>query len=451
MRQWTRLIIDVDYHPCDSGNSTWYCERTAFPKSDLCAGKVLSYEDPGGLFGGIRVDSVSEDGLVLSYGTKLYSISMEHPNLPLDKDGRDYTEFELNLFLESAIVVEDTPDFYRQFLTRDLVASLCSSDIQALKASDAPCARYALGRWHYVLVPEEDSCAQAEKLFREAADAGVADAFYALSMMNWLGDTSEGLENVSEMVRLRNEALSRGSLLATLRYAEDRVDGGAEAPEEPAVVRDEATRILQADPDTVPEWYTVLGLAYKALGERDRAKETFEAGIVHGSVNCYKQLASMALVDDDKVQFREWMEKGMAHGCAWCFLLDADMPDEEYEALPARGRYATSSRIRRQLEQGLRLGEGLCGYYLGLNYIYGLLGFGIDLSEAERVLRKGAALGNGDSCLLLARLQENREDSTPEMKEEAARMRQKAYNYGIEDAPEEPEQDEDDGRWDAYV
>ena len=37
------------------------------------------------------------------------------------------------------------------------------------------------------------------------------------------------------------------------------------------------------------------------------------------------------------------------------------------------------------------------------------------------------------------------------MKEEAARMRQKAYNYGIEDALEEPEQDEDDGRWDAYV
>ena len=34
---------------------------------------------------------------------------------------------------------------------------------------------------------------------------------------------------------------------------------------------------------------------------------------------------------------------------------------------------------------------------------------------------------------------------------EAARMRQKAYNYGIEDALDEPEQDEDDGRWDAYA
>ena len=451
MRQWTRLIIDVDYRPCDPGNSTWYCERTAYSKSDLCAGKVLPYEDPGGLFGGIRVNSVSEDDLVLSYGTKLYSINLEHPNLPLDKDGRDYTEFELNLFLESAIVVEDTPDFYRQFLTRDQVASLRSSDIQALKASDAPCARYALGRWHYVLAPEEDSCAQAEKLFREAADAGVADAFAALATMNWFGDTSEGRENTEEMVRLRTEALARGSLLATLRYAADRVDGCAEAPKEPAAVRDEATRILQADPDSVPQWYTVLGLAYKELGENDRARETFEAGTAHGSVNCYKQLAWMALVADDQAQYREWMEKGMAHGCAWCFLLDADMPDEVYEALPARGQYATSSRIQRQLEQGLRLGEGLCGFYLGSYYVFGSLGFGIDYSQAERILRKGAALGNGDSCLLLARLQENREDSTPEMKEEAARMRQKAYNYGQEDALDEPDQDEDDGRWDAYA
>ena len=46
-------------------------------------------------------------------------------------------------------------------------ASLTQMDIEALKASDAPCARYALGRWHYLMVPEEDSLRQAEQLFRE--------------------------------------------------------------------------------------------------------------------------------------------------------------------------------------------------------------------------------------------------------------------------------------------
>jgi hypothetical protein len=451
MREWTRLIIDVDYHPCDPGNSNWYCERTGYPKSDLQAGKVLSYRDPGGLFEGIRVESVSEDGLVLSYAGRPCTINLSHPGRCLDKNGRDYTEFELNLSLELAIVVEDTPAFYRQFLTKDQVATLRDSDIRALEASDAPCARYALGRWHYLLVPREDSCAQAEKLFREAADADVADAFSALSTMYWFGDTSEARVDVDEMIRLRSEALARGSELAALRYARDRVDGEAAAPEEPAAVRDEVERILQADPDSVPEWYAVLGAAHKALGALDQAREAFEAGIAHGCVSCYKELARLALAQEDDKQFREWMEQGMAHGCAWCFLLDADMDNDAYEALSARGRYATSSRISNQLEQGLRLGEGMCGYYLGLHYLYGALGFEENEAEAERMLRRGAALGDKYSCLMLAELLESVEDASPEIRQEAARMRQKAYDYGAEEVLAEPEREEDDGRWDAYA
>ena len=449
MRQWTRLIIDVDYHPCDPGNCDWYCERTGYLKSDLREGNVLSYKDPGGLFQGIRVESVTADGLVLGYGKRQYSLSIQHPGRRLDEGGRDYTEFELNVSLELAIVVEDTPDFYRQFYSKDQVATLLGSDIRALEASDAPCARYALGRWHYLLAPAEDSCAQAERLFREAADAGVADAFSALSTMYWFGDTSEERVDLGEMERLRSEALARGSVLAALRYARDRVDGYAGAPEEPVAVRDEVGRILEAEPDAVPEWYAVLGAACKALGEKDRAREAFEAGIAHGCVSCYKEMAWLALQEDDNAQYREWMEKGMAHGCGWCFLLDADMSTEDYEAVAPRGRYVVTNRIRRQLEQGLRLGEGLCGYYLGMLYAYGSLGFEQDEAEAERVLRRGVALGDGNSCLLLAELLEAAEDS-PERKEEAARLRRRAYNYG-EDALDESEQDEGDGRWDAYV
>ena len=450
MKHWTRLIIDVDYHPCDPGNCDWYCERTDYPKSGLQAGMCLKFKDPGGLFEGIRVDSVTEVGLVLGYGSRQYSISIEHPELCLDKKGRDYTEFFLNLSLELAIIVEDTPDFYRQFLARYQVAALRDSDIRALEASDAPCARYALGRWHYLLMPRKDSRAQAEKLFREAADAGVADAFSALSTMCWFGDTSEDRVDLEEMVHLRSEALARGSVLAALRYARDRVDGSAGAPEEPEAVRDEVVRILQDDPDSVPEWHTVLGAAYKALGEFDQARAAFEAGVAHGCVSCYKELAWLALQQDDKEQFREWMKQGMAHNCAWCFLLDADMDNKEYEALSPRGRYATSSRIGRQLEQGLRLGEGMCGYYLGVHYLNGTLGFEKNEAEAERMLRKGAALGDSNSCLLLAEILKSMEDS-PEKQVEAARMRQKAYDYGAEEAPAEPEQDEDDGRWDAYA
>ena len=475
MRQWTRLIVDVDYHPCDSGNSTWYCERTAFPKSDLCAGKVLSYEDPGGLFGGIRVDSVSEDGLVLSYGTKLYSISMEHPNLPLDKDGRDYTEFELNLFLESAIVVEDTPAFYRQFYTRDQVARLRGSDIRALEASDAPAARFALGRWHYLLMPEEDSCAQAEKLFREAAEAGVADSFSALSMMYVYGDTREDRLDLDEMVRWRDEALARGSELAAYRYARNRIGGDLLAPKEPDVVRDEVEKRLATETDVWPEWYAVLGDAYAALDKPEKAREVYLAGVEHGSLHCYPELAMMAREREEDKEYRSWMEKGMAAGCGWCFILDGDLDEERFQAGDSRFKNLVSRQFQERFEQGLRRGEGLCAYYLGFHSFTGTLGFTIDEEDAFRYLRKGVALGDCYSCSLLADILEERAE-TPAAKKEVARLRLKAVRYGKDDdreqltqdyrdglldeyrdeieeywLPDDDDVDEDDGRWDAYA
>lgn len=100
MRQWTRLVIDVDYHPCDPGMNNWFCERTAYAKSDLKVGMPLRYKDPGELFGGIRLLELTDEGVVLAYGDHQYGLSLDYPYGPLDQAGRDYTEFELNVYLE---------------------------------------------------------------------------------------------------------------------------------------------------------------------------------------------------------------------------------------------------------------------------------------------------------------------------------------------------------------
>ncbi len=93
------MIIDVDYHPCDPGNSKWYCERSGFPKDELKAGMRLAYEDPGGLFGSILVKEINEEGVVLEYCGKEKVLNSGKPYMKLDEGGRDYTEFELNVSL----------------------------------------------------------------------------------------------------------------------------------------------------------------------------------------------------------------------------------------------------------------------------------------------------------------------------------------------------------------
>ncbi|MCR5840519.1 MAG: hypothetical protein K6G86_00405 [Bacteroidales bacterium] len=100
MEQWTHLVIDVDYSPRDPGTDNWFCERTVYAKSDLQAGMPLRYKDPGELFGGIRLLELTDEGVVLAYGDHQYGLSLDYPYGPLDQAGRDYTEFELNVYLE---------------------------------------------------------------------------------------------------------------------------------------------------------------------------------------------------------------------------------------------------------------------------------------------------------------------------------------------------------------
>lgn len=476
MQQWIRLVIDVDYRPSDPGINNWFCEQARYEKSDLAAGMPLRYKDPSDLFGGIRLLEVSDEGVVLAYGDHKYGLNLRSPYGRLDVAGRDYTEFELNVFLVLALVVEDTPAFYRAFSSKEGVAALGRSDIEVLEASDAPCAKYVLGRWHYLMAPMADSRQKAEDLLRQAAAAGVPDAFSVLSTMYSYGDTHEDRMDFTEMARWRDEALERGSELAALKYARNRVCGILLAPAEPEVVRDEIERRLASEPDVNPEWYSVLGYAYEELKQDDKAREVFEEGVKRGCLHCYWDLALMALRQEDDEQYRSWMEEGISAGCGWCCVLDADMSEEQFEAIPSGRRYHVTSQIENRLRRGLDLGEALCAYYLGISYYCGFLGFPEDEEEAKRWLRLGEARGDGYSCTLLADIveEEQEENPSPQARKEAARLRLKALRYGDDSAqekllrdyreglldeykeeieqywlPEEP--DEDDGRWDAYV
>ena len=478
LRQWIKLVISVDYHPCDPGSTRWFHEGTEYRKADLQAGKALRYEDPGGLFGRITLREMADEGVTVEYGAHQYILDMSRQVARLDEGGRDYTEFELWLVLVPAIVVEDTPGFYRQFHTKEQLAGLEDPDIGQLQESGEPCAKYALGRWHYLMAPEPDSVRQAEALLREAADAGVPDAFSALSTMYSYGDTLEDRMDMDEMARLRDEALSRGSELAAFKYARTRVSGVLASPVEPDTVRGEIERRLEADPDASPEWYSVLGYAYEELGQDRKAQDIYEEGARRGCIRCFADLAQMASRLGDRNQAGEWLEKGMEAGSGLCYVLGTPMDKAEFEALEPAARRSRSSLMEERLLRGLDLGEGLCAYYLGLYAYFGWFDFPVDEEKAKDYLQHGVALGDGECCQFLADILEE-ESTDPGQRKEAAKLRLRAVRYGCDDeqirglltrdyreglldeykdeierywlSEDEEEPEEDDGRWDAYV
>lgn len=101
MGKWTHLVIDVDYSPSDPGISNWSCDRTKYAWEDIRPGDNLRYEDSGGLFGAIKVLEKTDDSITIQYGQGTYTLEEGHSNADLDHDGRDYTNFYLNLWLES--------------------------------------------------------------------------------------------------------------------------------------------------------------------------------------------------------------------------------------------------------------------------------------------------------------------------------------------------------------
>ena len=426
MRTWTKLIIDVDYSPSDPGIRNSFCESTPYEREQLGAGMRLPYKDPGGLFGSITLVSADENGVTLRYGESEHVLTPNKPFKKLDTGGRDYTNFDLSAYLKVVPVISSSPEFFRELYAKHSAVTLSESFLESFRASDAPEAKYALGRWLYCLAPQgEESIRKAEALFREAAAAGVADAYDQLCAMLLLGDIQCEGNVEAEAVAMRDKALSLGSGLARLRYARNRIAGILGAPEEPEKVAEEVEALLAKDPTATPEWYSVLGYAYEIMGN-PKAKATYEKGIEKGCVRCHGDLAFWLREDGQEDAYHAAMEAGMNAGDGICFILNYDYPEEKYNALhPDRKRHFTRW-VKEKLERGADLGEGLCAYYLGSNYFTGWNGFPEDLDQAIEWLERGVALSDASSCRLLASMLEAGKPSAQDLAD-AARLRRKAH------------------------
>ena len=105
---WNKIIIDVDYQPCDPGITNTFSERTEVNRSDLKPGLSIAYKDPSGLFPSILVKEIDDQGITLQAGKREYRFEDVNGRrtAKMGKTGRDYTYF----WLWAALVSDENSD-----------------------------------------------------------------------------------------------------------------------------------------------------------------------------------------------------------------------------------------------------------------------------------------------------------------------------------------------------
>ena len=380
--------------------------------------------------------------------------------------------------------------FLRKFRTKERVMRLPDEAIETLRKAvrmGDVYAQYGLGRWLYYFNPEKESMRQAEELFF-AAIITLPDAMAAYAQMLRYGETEKfhaSSMDIEESTKLINQAADRGSVLAAVQSARHRMFGN-HCEAEPQQVACEIEQRLANEPNTDPLWYTLLGHAYLEQGQREKAAEQYEQALALGELDVYPYLASIYQQRGNMALSDSYMEEGCNRGIAACMAFRADMKDEDYEELPEDEKQRLHHEIDERLHRGLKMGDGVCAFYLWWHNYYGSLGFEEDVPKALAYLQRGVQLA--DICSMVCMAQMAADGDLPaEMSLSAAEqgelwLRAARYSPHDEDAlkglkhvidpafllkhkdelehywqplflrlGDEEETDEDDGRWDAWT
>lgn len=429
---WNRIIIDVDYWPSDPGSTKVFTERTTLNRKDLEVGKMIRYDDPSDLMPRIRVVEMDNEGITLA--TPEMTVRLPdfkgNTHVKLAENGRNYTNFELWVDLKTCIEVTHDLAFLRKFYHANQIAMLSEIDLDALRDSDDPYAKYAYARWLVIKNPEKGSFAKAYDLFDSADEGGCTDALLGLSFMYDSGDA--GVVDKELAISLRDKALAKDSEWAAMVYARNRI-AGYNAEAEPEKVVEEIKQRIATEENLYPEWYDILAFAYDQLGDKENAKKMYEKAIDNKVLASYAHLALLYKEEGDDANYRKWMLEGIDKGNGLCCILDADMAEEDFQALPEDKRVVLHEAISERLKRGVMLCEGVCAYFQACNYYYGSLGFEQDFEAAMEAATKGYILGDPFSCTLIADMSEEKGDTHECLRldeGQKAFMRLEALRYG---------------------
>lgn len=430
---WYKIIIDVDYSPSDPGCRDNYCERTERLIKDLKVGQSVGYNDPSGILPSIKLVGIDEKGVVLQSAGMTVRLPDFKGNRfsKLAEAGRDYTNFQLWVSVVEAIDITHDLNFLRRFSRNSQIMRLTRADIEVLSSSEDPYAMYGYASWLAANNNNSNDIIKAFDLYAKAAEEGCVDALMGESLL-W-GNGIGGIMDSQLAADLRDEAVAKGSELAAMCQARNRI-AGFNANKEPEKVLEEIKQRIATDTDLNPRWYSIMAFAYENLDDTEKAKQMYQKAIECGAEEAYFFLAFHYKNEGDTDTYRKLMLEGIEKGCALCHILDADMDEEEFYKLSLTKQRELSREVSKRLERGIQLGEGLCAYYLAFNYYHGDLGFKRDINMAFKYANEGYRLCDAYTCNLIIDMQD---DKTPEGckldAEEIAYMRLEALRYGDDD------------------
>lgn len=286
-------------------------------------------------------------------------------------------------------------------------------------------AKYALGRYHQLVQPDEDSMKQAYDLFVAAADKGIGDAIFALSLFFRDGRIKQtnnqkhvsllGQVDNQTYLKLREDAIEKGSVKAFYQKAKDILYGlnGYEA--DPKYLLDFVSNILKDATgddekdifEIEPEYYDLLGRAYQELGDIEKAEDAYIQAISLGYYESMSNLIMMMCYDEEgnlteKEMFVKYVGIGIQHNDAFCYTLRGDITKDEYDKLSKREQIRKTEQIKADLEKGYQLGDNIAPWIMGKNYYFGNFGFEENDEEAWKWFNLGAAYFSSNCYSMMA-------------------------------------------------
>ena len=307
--------------------------------------------------------------------------------------------------LETALVDKEACFLFLELLTIEKRLFQLSDQqvmkMQALAEKGYAVAIYALGRYHQVIRPEQESLDKALQLLNAAVKAGVPDAIAARALMMIRGQLGE--IDRERFYQEMSDAYDKGSNLAGYYLYRAVILGIDHYEADPQGVINHIKKWLDGKEseeigELSPMYYEILAMAHTALNQTDQAAEYYMKCVRMGRADLYSDYVIATCYDDefepiDEAQLLKALQTGIELGDPYCHVLRADLYEKRYdESTDEKEKETLSSQIAEDLKAAASLGEGGAYVEFGCHCYFGEYGFAEDNKMAWNCFVKASEM-----------------------------------------------------------
>ena len=261
-----------------------------------------------------------------------------------------------------------------------------------------PLANYVLGRYHQVVKPEKGFAQKAKQYLDKAIEGGIEDAKWAQTKLYQFGLL--GKFDPDKYKSYLDQAFDQGSMQAFKQKLHNLINGEGGETADPKSAIKIIENFLGKDEEYAaihPDMCFLLGEAYRATGNKNKADQCYEQAIDHGYFEASSHRFENRVEGPDRDFYRDTMSMLLDFACddkdPGSFLaraLEHVINCDKEEDKKKKGEWY--KKIKDDLMAAQELGNGDAAYYLGLYCYNGSYGFTKDVKEAWNWFIKGQDL-----------------------------------------------------------